>query len=139
MRDHWASGCSTWRVRRVAACAGRDLFAVLSELFELPRLHQEAWVYEVIEDLAGHKTPLGLRYPCPCCDFLTLTQAPSGSYATCPVCRWEDDCIQFRDLDCTGGANRPSLREARAAYRRLSAKEPWSLQHARRPLPEEKP
>jgi Cysteine-rich CPCC len=68
-------------------------------------------------DLAGHRTSDGIRFPCPCCDSLTLSEPPSGSFEICPVCRWEDDGLQFRDMDYRGGANRPSLREARANYR----------------------
>jgi len=121
--------------------AGRDLFAVLSELFELPHVHgpKEAWVHGVIENLAGRKTPLGVRYPCPCCDYLTFTRAPSGSDATCPVCQWEDDIIQLRDLDYSDGPNRTSLREARASFRRMGVSQPRRLKHARPSLPEEKP
>jgi Cysteine-rich CPCC len=105
------------------AVAGRDLGAVIAELLELPHGRRDPWFHEAIERLAGHRTPLGVRYACPCCDFLTLTEAPSGSYAICPVCRWEDDPVQFRDPDYTGGANRPSLRQARETFRRTGAGE----------------
>jgi hypothetical protein len=124
---------------RGTAVAGRDLLAVIDELFELPHGRKAPWVYDAIERLAGHSTPVGVRYACPCCDFLTLTEPPSGTYAICPVCGWEDDSVQFRDLDRTGGANHPSLREARETFRRIGASEPRALEYARPPLPEERP
>ena len=41
-----------------------------------------------------------------------------GTYRICPVCRWQDDPVQARNPDYSGGANEESLREARANYRR---------------------
>ena len=121
------------------AYAGRSLLGVLSELFELPHGKKEAWVYEIVKTLAGRETSLGVRYACPCCDYLTLGDPPPGTYAICPVCWWEDDYIQFLDLDYRGGANSPSLREARASFQRCGASEPRLLEHARAPLAEEQP
>lgn len=132
----WVAHLQTDRSRAVA---GRDLLAVLTALLELPSGRKEAWVYEVIATLAGRGTPLGVRYPCPCCDFLTLTEPPSGSHATCPVCWWEDDLVQFEDPDYPGGANRPSLREARANVERIGAVDERYLKSSRPPLPEERP
>jgi hypothetical protein len=31
-----------------------------------------------------------LRYPCPCCGYLTLLQPPPGTNSICPICFWED-------------------------------------------------
>lgn len=126
---------------RSRAWAGRSLFGVLSqlfELFELPHGKQE-WVLEIVRTLAGRETALGVRYACPCCDYLTLDEPPRDTFAICPVCWWEDDDIQFRDLDYRGGANSPSLREARASFQRCGASEPRLLEHARAPLAEEQP
>ena len=103
---------------RAAAVTGRDLLDVLDELYELPHGAKAQWVYDVIERLAGHQTPHGVRYACPCCDRHALTEPPSGTFEICPVCGWEDDGVQFRDPDYRGGANGASLREARDAYRR---------------------
>jgi cysteine-rich CPCC protein len=114
------------------AWAGRDVHDVVGELFELPHGTRAPWVHELIATLAGRATPLGVRYACPCCDFLTFTEAPSGSYDICPVCGWEDDPVQFRDPEFAGGANDPSLLQARAAYQELGA-------GARPPRPEERP
>ena len=124
---------------RDAAVVGRDLLAVIDELFELPHGRKAAWVYDAIESLAGHETPLGVRYACPCCDFLTLTEPPSGTYEICPVCWWEDDGVQFRNPDYPGGANSPSLRQARETFRRIGASEARLLEYARPPCAEEQP
>ena len=59
----------------------------------------------------------GGRYDCPCCDRPTLAEPPPGTYEICDVCGWEDDSVQFGDPDYEGGANRESLRQARAAFR----------------------
>jgi hypothetical protein len=53
------------------------------------------------------------RFACLCCGFLTLDEAPPGSFAICAVCGWEDDYSQGVDVELAGGANRPSLTEAR--------------------------
>ncbi|WIX83450.1 CPCC family cysteine-rich protein [Amycolatopsis carbonis] len=46
-----------------------------------------------------------------------------GSHAICAVCFWEDDAIQLRWPDWSGGANRPSLIESQHAYAELGAME----------------
>jgi hypothetical protein len=48
---------------------------------------------------------------------------PPGSYEICGICFWEDDAIQLRWPDWTGGANRPSLIESQQAYASLGAME----------------
>jgi hypothetical protein len=72
---------------------------------------------EIIRGLAGRETAEGVRYDCPCCDEPTLAEPPPGTFEICDVCGWEDDNVQFEDPDYTGGANRESLRQARAAFR----------------------
>jgi len=52
------------------------------------------------------------EYPCPGCGFLVFGE-PSGSFAICPVCGWEDDNVQFADPHYQGGANGNSLAEHR--------------------------
>ena len=56
------------------------------------------------------------RFACPCCGRLTLDEEPPGTYDICKECGWEDDNVQFHDLDFRGGANTESLREARENY-----------------------
>lgn len=66
-------------------------------------------------------------------------QAPTGTFQICPVCRWEDDNVQFEDLDYEGGANAMSLREARENFLRYGAKDESSAARAREPEPYERP
>jgi len=55
------------------------------------------------------------KYPCPCCGNIVHDQPP-GSYSICPVCTWEDDIIQLRWPDYSGGANGPSLIAAQSSF-----------------------
>ena len=56
-------------------------------------------------------------YPCPCCGRDMLREPPPGTYEICPICGWEDDPVQYRDPDFSGGANLMSLNEARKRFR----------------------
>lgn len=67
------------------------------------------------------------RYPCPCCGNPTLDEKPPGTYLICEICLWEDDPVQFDDPDYRGGANRPSLNEAREYFRTIGASSPERL------------
>jgi hypothetical protein len=67
---------------------------------------------------------LGSGFPCPCCGYLTLPEEPPGTFFICPVCRWEDDNLQFDDVNLRGGANRVSLKQAQANFRRFSTSDP---------------
>lgn len=51
------------------------------------------------------------KHPCAACGLLVFDE-PSGSYAICPVCGWEDDPVQLAHPSLAGGANRESLRVA---------------------------
>jgi hypothetical protein len=119
--------------------AGRSLPEVLDELFELPWGRKEPWFHDAIEQLAGHPTRDGVRFPCPCCDHLTLDEAPPGTHAICEVCRWEDDRVQFRDPDYPGGANRVSLREGRDNFARYGKSDAERRGPTRAARPDEKP
>jgi hypothetical protein len=79
------------------------------------------------------------RFACPCCGCLTLPNRPPGTFALCPVCWWEDDSVQFADPDWRGGANDPSLDEARENYRRIGASDPDFLHRVGPPGPDEIP
>jgi hypothetical protein len=74
--------------------------------------------WDVMRRLAGRETAEGVRYECPCCDEPTLSQPPPGTYEICVIGGREGDNVRFDDPDYEGGANRESLRQARAAYRR---------------------
>lgn len=74
-----------------------------------------------------------MKYKCPCCGYYTFSYKPNGGFAICPVCRWEDDPIQLDDPDYEGGANRPSLNQARANYKSFGATEKDLIPHVRKP------
>ncbi|HSM96199.1 MAG TPA: CPCC family cysteine-rich protein [Rhizomicrobium sp.] len=57
---------------------------------------------------------MSVLLPCRCCGALTIRR--QDAYEVCPVCGWEDDPTQARDENVSGGANRTSLAEARAAW-----------------------
>ncbi|HEY0250243.1 MAG TPA: CPCC family cysteine-rich protein [Kofleriaceae bacterium] len=77
-----------------------------------------------------------MRYPCRCCQYLTLTDKPPSTFAICPVCWWEDDFPYNLDFV---GASRVSLREARANMQKFGACEHRFIAKARPPTPEETP
>ncbi|PLR23069.1 hypothetical protein PZBJ_13210 [Pantoea endophytica] len=54
------------------------------------------------------------EFPCPCCGERTIDNL--GDYEICSVCKWEDDPIQSKEPDFSGGANKMSLNEAKKAY-----------------------
>jgi hypothetical protein len=138
-QDQRKTGSATSSAMRKRVARGRWLLAVLSDRLGLPRGKKPDWVLEVVDQLSGRDTPLGRRFPCPCCDFLTLEEAPTGTFQICPVCRWEDDNVQYADLDYWGGANKVSLSEARENFRRLGTSDQRRLASARPPLLEEHP
>jgi cysteine-rich CPCC protein len=119
---------------------GRWLLIVLSELLDLAPGRKPEWVLDIIRDVTGRDTAAGHRYPCACCDFFTLTEPPTGTFAICPVCGWEDDNLQFVQPDRSGGANHVSLRQARENFRELGVSElrGGKRARARPPRPEER-
>jgi len=78
-----------------------------------------------------------MSYACPCCGYLTFDEEPSGTFEICPVCRWEDDNVQFRDPTYEGGANAVSLEQARKNFATIGAIDKKSLKFVRKPLPDE--
>ena len=75
-----------------------------------------------------------VKHYCACCGYAALVEpAGTGSFDICPICFWEDDPVQFNNLDLRGGANRCSLRQARLNFEKLGASEPEMLKHVRRP------
>jgi hypothetical protein len=118
---------------------GRWLLLVLAELLGLPPGRKPEWVYDVIRDVTSRDTPVGRRYPCACCDCFTLAEPPTGTFAICEVCRWEDDNVQVMEIDRGGGANGVSLREARENFRTFGASEPRRRERTRPPEPYELP
>lgn len=54
-------------------------------------------------------------YICPVCGKYEFSK--NGDYEICPECGWENDPVQNRDEDYSGGANKMSLKEARKSYK----------------------
>lgn len=77
------------------------------------------------------------RYPCACCGHLVF-DGSVGSYEICPVCFWEDDLIQTRWPNYTGGANQLSLIECQRNFQTFGAKQARVLQNVR-PATEDEP
>ncbi|GAA5196915.1 CPCC family cysteine-rich protein [Microbacterium jejuense] len=78
-----------------------------------------------------------MKYKCNCCGYFTLDDPENGSYEICPVCFWENDWVQNNDPSYWGGANKPSLIEARRNFERYGAVEQRLAGYVRAPLPEE--
>jgi len=74
-----------------------------------------------------------VKYTCPCCGYKTLDEKPPGTYAICNICYWEDDGIQYDDVDYEGGANTPSLRQAQRNYILFGACEEKCMEFVRKP------
>lgn len=119
--------------------AGRDLHDVLHDLLKPGRGLWPDWFIDAVNDLAARDTPLGRRYPCPCCGYLTLVEPPTGTYDICEVCFWEDDPAQFHRPNYRGGANKPSLNEARETFRQHGVSKVGFEKDVRPPMPEELP
>ena len=79
------------------------------------------------------------RFPCPCCGNLTLPGEPPGTFLLCEVCWWEDDPVQFATPDYEGGANAPSLNQAREFFQSIGVSDPHLKGHERPPRPDELP
>ena len=73
------------------------------------------------------------KYRCVCCGNYTLDEEPPGTFEICSVCYWEDDNVQFDDLDYAGGANGISLNQARRNYREMGVISKEYLERIRKP------
>jgi hypothetical protein len=62
-----------------------------------------------------------------------------GTWLICEVCWWEDDPVQFEDPEYRGGANGPSLNEARRYFRTIGFSGPEHLARMRREDPSRLP
>ena len=56
------------------------------------------------------------KFACPCCGYKTFTELSNRYYYICEVCFWEDDPIQFADLNYESGANQVSLRQGQKNF-----------------------
>jgi hypothetical protein len=107
------------------------------------RERRVAWLHAYCEQLENRsihaESADGFRYACPCCAYLTLDER--GGFEICAVCFWEDDGQDDRDADIVrGGPNGSlSLTQARANFQAFGACERKSLEHVRKPMPDEIP
>ena len=53
-----------------------------------------------------------LPHKCACCEQYEI----NIEHDICPVCGWEDDCVQNYDHDFAGGANELNLNEYRKQW-----------------------
>lgn len=65
-----------------------------------------------------------------------MSEAESGTFEICPVCFWEDDSVQFNDIDFAGGANKESLREARENFKKFGVSSLKFSKYVRAPKPD---
>ncbi len=73
---------------------------------------------------------------CPCCEYKTLDI--NSDFQICPVCFWEDDPLQRKFPDYAGGANEPSLIEAKQNFKEIGAIEKSLIKYVRKPNSMEK-
>ncbi len=76
------------------------------------------------------------RKRCLCCGYKTIDA--ELQFEICPVCFWQDDDIQNKNPDYSGGANAPSLNQARDNFKKFGAVEKRLIKYVRNPKPEEK-
>ncbi|MFH1356362.1 MAG: CPCC family cysteine-rich protein [bacterium] len=74
------------------------------------------------------------KYPCPCCENKTLDEKAPGTFEICPLCFWEDDNIQAKDPDYTGGTNDVSLNQARENLKTIGCCDPQFKIFARKKI-----
>ena len=72
-------------------------------------------------DLTVSKEEKTKKYEGPCCGYYTFETPDEDDHSICPVCFWERDRVQFEDEEFEGGANRPSLKEARENFLKYGA------------------
>lgn len=60
------------------------------------------------------KYDISRRVVCPVCEKYIFSKI--GDNEICPICKWENDRIQYRDHDYAGGANELSVNQYRGRY-----------------------
>ncbi len=73
------------------------------------------------------------KYKCPCCGYYTFEEPINNTFNICPVCFWEDDGVQLFKPDFNGGANSPSLNEAKKYFAKFGACEKRFVENVRKP------
>lgn len=78
-----------------------------------------------------------MRYKCDCCGYYALKNEGDD---ICPVCGWQEDNVQRRFPDSTGGANYEiSLNMAKENFKKFGVFNKKYKNDVRKPLPEELP
>ena len=77
------------------------------------------------------------KFACPCCGYKTLNEEPTGTWEICQVCFWEDDPIQFDDINYEGGANTISLLQSQRNFLKFGACEERFIKNVRPPHKDE--
>lgn len=81
-----------------------------------------------------------MKYPCPCCGYLTLPYPVSAAVAAiCPVCFWENDVFDPGQDTSSDENHGMTLRQGRSNFQALGAVRKDFCAHVRPPLPEEVP
>ena len=75
------------------------------------------------------------KFQCPCCGCMTLDEPKA--WDICPVCYWEDDKAQRLDPTLAGGANKPSLEQAKENFAVWGACDEKVIPFTRMPTAEE--
>jgi len=77
----------------------------------------EAYAERIEQGIVKPPEP-GIRHPCPCCGYPTLSE--QGAYEICSLCTWEDDGQDDPHADeVWGGPNKDySLSEARVNFQK---------------------
>ena len=70
---------------------------------------------------------------------MTRSEPDYGTFEICPICNWEDDYVQYNDLNFKGGANKESLNEARENYKKFGASAQKYIKEVRAPFSDEIP
>lgn len=71
------------------------------------------------------------KFTCPCCGYKALDE--QFGWDICPICYWEDDPLQFDEVDLEGGANTVSLRQAQKNFVEFGSCEKNMLGCVRKP------
>ena len=73
------------------------------------------------------------KYTCPCCGHKTLSNNNTLFHEICPVCFWENDPLQNKNPEYSGGANRVCLSKAKENYKKYGAVEEQFIKFVRKP------
>ena len=141
--EHWVLSYSrfdrTWTAMELSTAReanGESAVAAFAAAIEQPPEQLPTWAQEMADSLEEQLRDVE-RHPCPCCGFLTLFGR--GNWASCPVCRWEDEPHLDDDPDRHSALNGLTLGEARANYAACGSAFPKKRLRLRPPLPDEIP